>query len=655
MRHHLSVAVASVNQTPMDWGANITHLRQALAAAKAHGAQVLCLPELCITGYACEDAFFMPDVTDTAVDFLLALLPDTQGLVTLFGLPLRYEGRLYNVMAIVVDGQILGFVPKQKMADDGVHYEPRWFKAWPSDTVSSVMIANTSYPIGDLIFDIGGVSIGIEICRDAWVADRTGDALIARGVDLLLNPTGSHFALDKIDKRYRIAEKAKKIYQVPYLYANLVGNEAGQILFDGDLRIVSPNGACLEGPRFSLKKVNLLFGVIEIHTHALHEKSDNRVIHDVNFVWKKENLVPAHVQVLAPAWEQGSFRREEEFTRAVAMGLYDYLTKTRHHGFVINVSGGADSAACLCLIAYMLEIAEHTWGFAGLKIQLAYIPAVAACHTRQDILRVLCTGLYQATDFSSETTKSAAIQLTDALGIPLYILPIQDKVDYYAQVGSQILGRPLNWEQDDLVLQNIQPRVRSTAAWVVANMQHAILLVTSNRSELAVGYATMDGDTCGGLAPLGGIDKPFIQTWLRWVETLGPTGLSQIPALAAINRQAPTAELRPAMQQDEKDLMPYEVLNAIEGAFLSERLMPLVIFQRLHPMYPDIDALTFAGYIRKFFKLWAQSQWKRMRSAPAFRVDMRGADAGSGERFPIFMGNFAHELQMLDAYLKEKR
>src|SRR6185503_12007231 len=108
---------------------------------------------------------------------------------------------------------------------------------------------------------------------------------------------------------------------------------------------------------------------------------------------------------------------------------------------------------------------------------------------------------------------------------------------------SDAIGRKLCWNEDDLALQNIQARVRGPSVWLLANLKNALLLSTSNRSEAAVGYATMDGDTCGGLSPIAGIDKAFLRHWLSWLETTGPDNLYSIPALATINCQAPTAEL----------------------------------------------------------------------------------------------------------------
>ena len=138
----------------------------------------------------------------------------------------------------------------------------------------------------------------------------------------------------------------------------------------------------------------------------------------------------------------------------------------------------------------------------------------------------------------------------------------------YKSIVSKATGTKLNWNDHDIVLQNIQARSRGPSIWMLANLKNHLLLATSNRSEAAVGYATMDGDTCGGLSPLGGIDKAYLRHWLRWLETVGPTGLGPIPAVKAINDIPPTAELRPAdrHQTDEggnqgTDQRPSEVIS----------------------------------------------------------------------------------------------
>jgi NAD+ synthase (glutamine-hydrolysing) len=178
---------------------------------------------------------------------------------------------------------------------------------------------------------------------------------------------------------------------------------------------------------------------------------------------------------------------------------------------------------------------------------------------------------------------------------------------------------------------------------MLANVNRAVLLTTSNRSEGDVGYATMDGDTSGSLAPIAGLSKPFILQWLRWAEkALGHPGLNPVNSLQ------PTAELRPQEkhQTDEADLMPYAVLEQIEHHAIYLKKSPAEVF---HAMKAGHDVASLKVWLKKFFRLWAANQWKRERLAPAFHVDDLNVDPRTWCRFPILSSGFLEELEEVDS------
>jgi NAD+ synthase (glutamine-hydrolysing) len=189
--------------------------------------------------------------------------------------------------------------------------------------------------------------------------------------------------------------------------------------------------------------------------------------------------------------------------------------------------------------------------------------------------------------------------------------------------------------------------------WLLANLRGALLLATSNRSEAAVGYATMDGDTAGGLSPIAGIDKAFIRRWLKWLEKEGPDGLKPIPALRAVNEQDPTAELRPQShrQTDEADLMPYELLDAIERAAIRDKHSPLEVYMLVRAEFRQYTAAQLGLWVERFFRLWCRNQWKRERYAPSFHLDDENLDPKTWCRFPILSGGFERELVELIDYV----
>jgi NAD+ synthase (glutamine-hydrolysing) len=224
-------------------------------------------------------------------------------------------------------------------------------------------------------------------------------------------------------------------------------------------------------------------------------------------------------------------------------------------------------------------------------------------------------------------------------------------VDAYVKAGEACLGRTMDWKRDDLALQNVQARARAPGVWMLANIRGALLLSTSNRSEAAVGYATMDGDTSGGLAPIAGIDKAFIRRWLRWCEKQGPDGIGPLPELAVVNDQAPTAELRPpsSKQTDEDDLMPYELLDAIERAAIRDKQSPKEILLVMGAEFPQLAREKLVNWIERFFRLWSRNQWKRERYAPSFHLDDENLDPKTWCRFPILSGGYERELADLRA------
>ena len=643
-------AAAALNQTPLDWSGNHSRILGALEEARNQGASVVCLPELAVTGYGCEDMFLSPGVCDRALAQLLELVPMTRGLVVVVGLPLFFRGAVFGVAAVMVDGALVGFAAKQNLAGDGLHYEPRWFKAWPAGRVVNMSVTDDlCVPLGDLVFDVGGVRMGFEICEDAWVADRPGSALASRGIDVLLNPSASHFAFGKQSIRRRFVLEGARAFAATYVYSNLLGNEAGRVIYDGGCLVASGGALLAEGRRFSFADYEVISAVADVDlTRNLQMRKVSRDIEIGNPANELATVIcdfgfPDDDAVVKAIAAPALMSKEEEFTRAIALALFDYARKSRTRGFVVSLSGGADSSAVACLVSIMRDLAESELGVEAFRARLGLqgdgsVP-----------LQQLLTCVYQTTKNSSDTTRRAAQGLAEALGAEFVEWNVDDLVAGYVERAQAAIGRTLTWQDDDLALQNIQARVRAPGAWLLANLRNALLLATSNRSEAAVGYATMDGDTCGGLSPVSGIDKAFLRQWLRWLENEGTEAIAPIPALELVNAQAPTAELRPAEahQTDEDDLMPYPVLDAIERAAIRDKQLPAAICTVIEGQFPEYSSTQIVQWVRRFFTLWSRNQWKRERYAPGFHVDDKNLDPKTWCRFPILSSGFADELAEL--------
>lgn len=611
----IRIAGATVNQIPFDWKNNVDNIVSAIREARNQNVKILCLPELCLTGYGCEDLFLSGWLSEKAWHHLQAIPEHCEGITVSVGLPVRIDGITYNGACVISNKKILGITLKQNLAKDGVHYETRWFEEWPATQVTDLGAAYQHVQAGDLTYEVEGIRFGFEICEDAWrQTNRPGYRLCERGVDLIMNPSASHFAMSKSELREKVVViDGSAKFNCVYVFTNLLGNEAGRMIYDGDI-IIGQRGRLLAvNRRLSFKKVNVLACDIDFG-----EPGNTRPVKSLD---NKE--------------------KNEELAQAVSLALYDYLRKSKAKGFVLSLSGGADSSLCAVLVAEMVKRASAEIGWKDFCASLG-LDEKEINGSWQRAVNKLLTCAYQGTRNSSKTTLEAARNLAESIGAEFHAWTIDEEVTSYTAKIEKATGRKLSWETDDIALQNIQARTRSPIIWMLANIKRAVLLTTSNRSEGDVGYATMDGDTSGSLAPIAGLSKPFILQWLRWAEkALTHTGLH------ALNNLQPTAELRPQErnQTDEADLMPYAVLEKIERHAILDRKSPLQVYEAMKDHH---DAGQLKAYIKKFFRLWSANQWKRERLAPSFHLDDLNVDPRTWCRFPILSSAFAEELEALE-------
>lgn len=591
----MKIAGATLNQTPFAWENNVKNIIGAIAQARDNDVDLLCLPELSLTGYGCQDVFLSDWIYEDSLRYLKMLLPETEGLTVNIGIPFRFEGVNYNCIVVISDKEILGISAKQNLANDGVHYETRWFKPWMSGRTVDVEVFGETVPFGDIIYQLEDTRVAFEICEDAWSTERPGVRYCQKGVDVILNPSASHFAFGKSKLREELVLNSSRELNCKYIYSNLNGNEAGRMIYDGEVLIADKGKLVSRNQLCSFKKVQLVL----------------------------EGLTAPQIS------------KNEEFLKASRLALYDYMRKTYSKGFVLSLSGGADSSTCAVLVADMLKTAFSELTFEELKTDLDYFDLDFLGNNQKNMPKVLHTA-YQATVNSGDVTFNAAKSLAKEIKASFYDWSVNDVVEKAKETMQSVIGRELSWKTDDLALQNIQARSRSPFIWMLTNLTGGLLITTSNRSEGGMGYATMDGDTSGGIAPIAGVDKDFVRKWLVWAEKeLGYTSLS------FVNEQAPTAELRPSSseQKDEEDLMPYDIMVEIERLAIKNYMSPAQVFELLNSKL-EIESESLRDYINKFFHKWSINQWKRERIAPCFHLDDFNVDPKTWYRFPIISGGF---------------
>ena len=635
----IKVAGAALNQTPLDWDGNLKNILSVIDEASERKVSVLCLPELCITGYGCEDAFYAPFVQEKSIEMIQQVLNHSAfDIVISIGFPMLIKNTLYNCIGLVYNNRLLGIVPKQHLAGDGLHYEPRWFKPWKDEKTINVIINSSTVPFGNMLFSFNGIKVGLEVCEDAWVADRPGIDLARMGADIILNPSASHFAFNKHKVRERFVEEGSRSQNVAYVYSNLLGNESGRIIFDGDTLIASGGEIIASGELFSFKDTSLSTAVIDIDKNRLAQSklSSFDPLYSSNVIMASANInldskIESSDNVIIKSYDD----KFVEFTKAATLGLFDYMRKSHSQGFTLSLSGGADSSACAMLVYLMYGRASFELG-TNLFIKKSGIDLLPNT-SDSDIMKKLLTCVYQRTKNSSEETEEAAEAMAKITKARYFSWSVDKIVDNYESLVQNALGLNLNWNEHDIAKQNIQARARIPALWMLANINNSLLLCTSNRSEAAVGYASCDGDTSGGLAPLAGIDKNFLLDWLEHFD---------------LKPMKPTAELRPnnSNQTDEDDLMPYNILDVIEKFAIRDKKSPSETFVLVNELFkPESqDAKNkLKEHVIKFFEMWSKNQWKREKYAVSFHYDDESLDPKTWCRWPVLSSGLKSELEKL--------
>jgi len=443
------------------------------------------------------------------------------------------------------------------------------------------------------------------------------------------------------------------------------------MIYGGECLISSGGKLLSQGPRFSYERVQVTTAVIDLDVNRAAQaeqvsfdpsNTENLMVIETESEWRS---IPFEIATSSVAkWEFSTELKHEEFSRAIALGLWDYLEKSKQKGYAVSLSGGADSCSVMVLIRDMVELALNELGNAGFLKRLKKVfpggenESGEIDLTVKQVMSHLLDSFYQPADASSEKTLESAKAVAEGVGAYFNVIDVSAMVDLYTQATENFLDRTLSWDNpgDDLTLQNIQARVRGVQGWTIANATGKILIPPGNMSEIMVGYFTQGGDDSGGVNPIGGVKKSYLKTWLEWRESYGPEGLPPLPFLSFVNKLAFTAELRPIVegveeQTDEGELGPYVVRDDMEDLFLRDRLSPIEIFDRLQIINPQHSADEHLRWIKKFFWLFSINQWKRERLPVTFHVDDHNLSPRNWLRWPVLSGNFEEELNELTEYV----
>ena len=612
----INLASSNLNQTPLSWDKNLKNIKNSIKLSIEKNVDILCLPELSITGYGCQDLFFNKWFIKKSDNLLIEISKICKSITVIVGHPLFHTNKLYNACCIIKNKEILGFFVKSNIPNDGVHYEKRWFSSWEFGNIEKIKFNNKEYPIGSIQLEYDNeITLGFEICRDSWDDERPANYIKTKKNLIIFNPIASHYAFKKFDFRKDLVIKSSKKFNCTYMSVNLLGNESGKIIFEGD-SILAQKGKLLDvSKRFSFEDFSINFNTIKL-------KGIN----------KKYNEIPTNIY--------------EEFIDIFSLSILDYLSKSKLKGYGLSLSGGLDSSCIAILIYEMVKRFISKKGSDQLikRLNLREVKLTKDENENHKLIvnKILFTAYQKSENSSKETQKSAKL-LSKFIGSKHFEWEIDDEVKSIIKKISSSTKKTYSWNNNNIALQNIQARVRSPFIWFIANTNNLLLLSTSNRSESSVGYSTMDGDSSGSISPIAGIDKIFIKNLLNYLIKK----YNYYPLKNVLNLK-PSAELKPIHENqiDENDLMPYEILNQIEKLAIKERLSPAEIFLYLQKEM-KIEKKLSKTYVKKFYKKFSMNQWKRERTAPSFHFDEFSVDSSLWLRFPILSNNFKEELKNL--------
>jgi NAD+ synthase (glutamine-hydrolysing) len=518
MNRPLRIALAQVNPTVGDLEGNARLIVDWIGRARDQGADIVCFPELALTGYPPEDLVLKPAFVRDNLKQLDFVAKATAGIAVVTGF-VDEEGDIYNAAAFMQDGELRAVYHKVFLPNYGVFDEQRYFE--PGHRCP--------------IFELEGIRIGVSVCEDCWYPAGPMAWQAHHGAEVMININGSPYHAGKRAPREAMVAGRAADYGAYIAWVNTVGGQ-DELVFDGNSVFFGPRGQVLAHAASFTEELLVCDLDISSSMHRPVEK----IRHEAEGAARLE----LEVSDVALATQAGGERKPiaprietplegpAEIYAAVVLGVHDYIRKQGFQKVVIGMSGGVDSALTAAIASDALG-PEHVIGV-----------RMPSRHT-------------------SEESLEDAAAVAEALGIQLMDFPIEPA----HRAFEEILAPVFAGTRPGVAEENLQPRIRATILHGLSNKFGYIVLSTGNKSELATGYGTLYGDIAGGYAVLKDITKTTVYELCRYRNSLQPA----IPE--RVLTKPPSAELKPG-QKDSDSLPPYEELDPILRGYVEEDLSP---------------------------------------------------------------------------------
>jgi NAD+ synthase (glutamine-hydrolysing) len=558
----LRVAGAQLDLVVGDLEGNERRIADAMAWAETQQADVLLLPELAVTGYPPEDLLLRDEFINGNVEVIRTLAERSGSTATIVGFADPATGNdlddavsryVANAAAILCGGEIKGVYHKVLLPNYAVFDEDRYF-------------VRGDDPNG--IWMVSGIPVGVSICEDIWVAEGPPTRQAEAGARILLNINASPYHMDKAEERFAMLSDRARRTGVPVVYVNLVGGQ-DELVFEGDSMVIDHEGTLL----YRASEFHEEVFVVDVPLPAARAVTSSTPVVREGSIGDRSLLSLTSPARLEP--------EEAEVYTALVTGLRDYVHKNGFRKVVIALSGGIDSAVAA---------------------------AIAADALGPENVR----GVGMPTRFSSDGSVTDARELARNLGIRFDLIPIDDIfAEFLGALDDVFEGMPFGVAEE-----NLQARIRGAIVMGISNKHGEMVVATGNKSEMAVGYATLYGDMAGGFAVLKDVFKLLVYRLAEWRNHDGEV----IPR--SIIEKPPSAELRPD-QKDTDALPPYAVLDPILERYVERDW--------------SIDQIVADGFdhetVSRIARMVDRNEYKRRQAAPGVRITRKAF--GKDRRLPI--------------------
>ena len=592
---NVAAAVPAIKVADIDY--NVMQIESLMAQAEGKGVEILVTPELCITGYSCQDLFREQLLLDKSEEGILQLLDFTRKLDTILivGAPVLVNSLLYNCAVVIQRGQILGVVPKTYLPNYGEFYEKRWFASAQDLNPTDIYLAGSPVHVSSepMLFTTGdGVKFGVEICEDVWAPIPPSNNLALAGADIVFNLSASDELIGKHDYlRGLLAQQSARTIS-GYVYASCGFGESTQDVVYGGNAMIFENGRILaEGERFSFQP-QIQIGQIDIeqlrterrqNTTFINAQRGAHALHvPAKAVTPKEFVLIRDIDAHPFIPKSGDMQtRCEEILNIQVAGLAKRLYHINAQTAVIGISGGLDSTLALLVTVKAFD-----------KLGL----------DRKGIIGVTMPGFG-----TTDRTYNNAIKLMQTLGVTIREISIAKAVtQHFEDIGHDM-------KQHDITYENSQARERTQILMDVANQVNGIVVGTGDLSELALGWATYNGDHMSMYGVNAGVPKTLIRYLVSYVAGEMATDTLLDIVDTPISPELIPADEQGRIKQKTEDLVgPYELHDFFIYYFLRYGFGPAKIYIMAQKAFADAyDDETIKKWLKTFCRRFFTQQFKR--------------------------------------------